>query len=69
MHRAQEPAVGVIEDVTVEDPRAGTLVEPDRQPDRLLEGDIDGVLPLQRAHRLSALVEHEEEEAVQMERV
>ena len=70
MYRIEQTTIGVIEDVTVEDPRArAVVVELHEKLARFLEGDVDGVFPLQWTHGLSVLVEHLEEETVKMKGV
>ena len=63
MHRTQEAALGVVENVAVEDP------ETHDQANSLLERYVDGVLPLERPNRFPGLVEHEKKEAVQVHRM
>ena len=60
MHRAQEAALCMVENVAVEDPCAGAFAETHHQANGLLEGDVDGVLTLERPNRFPGLVEHEE---------
>src|SRR5689334_23864846 len=50
----------------MEHPGAGSIVVTNDQPDGLLEGDVDGVLPLERLDVSPLLVEHLEEEPVKM---
>src|SRR6185369_11466467 len=66
LNHSHEAAVGMIENVTVKHPRAGAIVIADDQLERLLERNVDRVFPCERSDRLPLLVEHLEEEAVQM---
>src|SRR5690349_99376 len=64
-HRAHQSAVGVIENVAVEHPLAGTLVEGHQQSHRGLHRDVDGVLQCERTNRIPFFIDDLEEEAVQ----
>ena len=66
LHRAHQSSFGVIEDMTVEHPRAWTIVKAHHEPYGFLERDGDGVFPLHRMHRRTVLVEDEEEETVEV---
>src|SRR5262245_65712843 len=65
---AHQAGLGVIEDVAMKHPCPGhalTIVEAHDQPHRALEGNIDGVLPRERFHGCTVLVEHLKKESVQ----
>ena len=46
--RSHHAGLGVIEDVAVEHPHAGTIVVPDDEAHCAVDGDVDGVLPFER---------------------
>src|SRR5262249_16999643 len=69
VHHTHEAAVSVVEDVTVEHPGAGPVVVPYDQLHRLLERHVDRVLPFERLDMVALVVEHLEEEAVEMKRM
>ena len=57
LHRPHQPAVRVIEDVAVEHPVAGTLVEGHEKPGGGLHRDVDGVFPRQRPSGCALVVQ------------
>jgi hypothetical protein len=59
VHVPHQPAVGMIEDMTVEHPHAGTLVEVDEESNRAVDRNVDGVLPRHRPNRLEIFVERQ----------
>src|SRR5215217_3615117 len=69
LHGTHHSALSVVENVAVKHPFAWTLVKTHQEARRLLHGDIDGILPGQRAQRMVLLIEHYERKTVQVKRM
>ncbi len=69
VHLSHRAAFRVVEDVTVEHPHAGPLVEGHEKSDSGVDRHVERVLPRHWMNRLEVFVERKEEKPVEVERV